>query len=107
MSTVWAGGSTRAWRRIRDAVLEENRVKNGGPCRAGCRGVCTTIATVAHPVNGRHVTGDDPRCLVAICAEGNVHIGDPMQHPGDCSKCAHITWAPRNRDPKPTPLTKW
>jgi len=88
-------------------VLEENRVKNGGRCRAQCKGICTAIANTAHHTKGRNVTGDDPRHIVAICVECNLHIGDPMQHPADCAACAHIEWAPRRIDPAPRPLTKW
>jgi hypothetical protein len=107
VSAAWEGGSTRAWRRLRAAVLEENRVKNGGRCRAQCVDICTTIATSAHHTLGRNVTGDDPRHIVAICADCNLHIGDPMQHPKECKACAHIAWHPGNSDPKPTPVTKW
>lgn len=107
MSTVWAGGSTRAWRKLRAEILEENRVKNGGRCRAGCKGVCTSIADSAHHTLGRNVTGDDPRFIVAICTACNLHIGDPQAHPRNCAQCLHITWAPNRVDPKPTPMTKW
>lgn len=107
MSAAWEGGSTRAWRRLRAEVLEQNRVENGGKCRAGCTGVCTVVATSAHHTLGRNVTGDDPRFIVAICAACNLHIGDPQAHPSDCSICRHITWGPNRVDPKPIQVTKW
>lgn len=107
MSTAWAGGSTRAWRVLREMILEENRIKNGGRCRAGCKGICTSIANSAHHTLGRNVTGDDPRHIVAICSDCNLHIGDPQKHPKNCAACSHISWMPSRVVPTPTPRTKW
>lgn len=100
MSEAWAGGSTREWRRIRAAELEENRIRTGGQCLVRVRGVCSGIATTVHHVKGRSVTGDDPRWLAASCVPCNLHIGDPQTHPADCSKCV-------GPDPKPIRLTEW
>lgn len=87
MSKTWAGGSTRAWRRIRALVLQRDRAA-GWACRAHEEGwcaranrasshACTTTPTSAHHTRGKSVTGDDPRYLVASCSACNLHIGDP------------------------------
>ena len=91
MSRSWAGGSTTAWRKLRASVLEDNLLNNGGWCVLNIPGVCTGPATCAHHTQGRAVTGDDPRHLVAACEACNLHIGDPTKH----------------ADPAPRPLTKW
>lgn len=46
MSAAWAGGSTRAWRRLRAAVLE----RDGGRCQVPVEGrPCGVVArTVGH-----------------------------------------------------------
>lgn len=72
----WKGGSTRAWRVLRDQVLAENRVANGGRCTLLLRG-CTGQAEVVHHVLGRGVTGDDRRYLAAACAHCNGQAGEP------------------------------
>ncbi|WP_410669143.1 hypothetical protein [Amycolatopsis sp. cmx-4-68] len=88
---AWDKGSTRAWRRIRAAVLEENRRTNGGRCAVGVPGVCTGgQATCVHHTQGRDVTGDDPRYLVASCRACNLHIGQPSK-----------------RSPRPRKVSKW
>lgn len=75
MSKSWAGGSTKAWRKIRAGVL----ARDGYTCQIGLPGVCTTRATHVHHTQGRAVTGDDPRYLVASCAECNLKLGDPSK----------------------------
>jgi len=87
MSRAWAGGSTRAWRKIRLAVLRRDHEL----CRLRLPGICTIHATEVHHVHGRAITGDDPRFLVAACSACNNKLGDPQQ----------------NKDPKPQPRTKW
>ena len=77
MSQAWKGGSTRAWRRRREAVLAENLERNGGRCTLGVEGVCTGAATQVHHVLGRAVTGDDLRYLAAVCAACNLYVGEP------------------------------
>lgn len=107
MTGGWAGGSTRAWRRVRAAVLLANQVETGGRCRVGVRTVCTGIAQTAHHTLGRARTGDDPAHLVASCTACNLHIGDPQTHPADCGLCAHLTIGPRRTDPQPKYMTRW
>ena len=87
MSHTWSKGSTRAWRRVRVAVL----ARDGYTCRLKIQGVCATHATHVHHTHGKAVTGDDPRYLVAACAPCNLHVGNPT----------------RNPDPQPRPVTKW
>lgn len=77
MSRSWKGGSTRAWRKLRERVLEENRLTNGGRCTLAIVGVCTIWANTVHHVKGKAATGDDPRWLAAVCKACNLHIGEP------------------------------
>lgn len=86
MSSAWAKGSTRAWRRTRRQVL----ARDGFLCQLRLEG-CTTTATHVHHTHGRTTTGDDPAHLVAACAHCNLKVGDPTQHP----------------DPAPRPRTRW
>lgn len=89
MSRRWAGGSTRAWRRIRERVLLANLAENGGACqlaipgewvtRKGETARCAKVADCVHHTLGRTVTGDDPRFLVAACTPCNLKIGDPTK----------------------------
>jgi len=87
MSRSWAGGSTRAWRRLRIRIL----YRDGYACRLRIPGVCTGLATHVHHTLGREVTGDDPAHLVAACAPCNLATGDPSKTP----------------DPPPRPRTRW
>lgn len=87
MSSAWAKGSTRAWRRIRALVL----ARDGHRCRLQLPDVCTGRATHAHHTVGKAVTGDDPTFLVAACAACNGRTGDPRGKP----------------DPPPRPRTRW
>lgn len=111
MSNAWKGGSTRRWRAIRDGVLEENRVRNGGQCQAQCIGLCARDATHVHHTMGRQVTGDDPRFLVAVCGPCNVHIGDPQRHPVACPACVRVPFGPHAAGSRaaqqPTLVTRW
>lgn len=95
----WEGGSTRAWRRVRAAVLRRDgyrcRAHADGWCaRAGRPGPhrCTGLATHAHHVRGRSRTGDDPAHIVASCSTCNLHIGEPTEPKGD---------------PECRPMTRW
>lgn len=76
MSTTWSKGSTRAWRRVRAAVL----LRDGYTCRLRLPG-CTGRAEHAHHTLGRAVTGDDPAHLVAACAHCNLAVGQPSPDP--------------------------
>lgn len=104
MSRSWAGGSTRQWRRTRAQVL----YRDGYRCRAHPDGWCAKAnarphactgradlhgphAGHAHHTRGRHITGDDPRHIVAACAPCNQAIGDHTTTP----------------DPDPQPRTRW
>lgn len=105
MSKGWTGGSTRRWRRIRAAVLEENLVTNGGRCTLQIPTVCTLTADTGHHTEGREITGDDPRFVVATCKACNLHIGHPPSHDPLCPLCAQ---RPANvLDPEPRPATRW
>lgn len=89
-------------------MLEYNRQNYGGRCRARVVGVCRGIATVAHHIRGRQVTGDDPRFIEGVCDPCNLHIGDPVTHPFDCTRCVNVQWARLGPvDPKPEPFTDW
>jgi hypothetical protein len=85
MSQSWANGSTRQWRRIRDAILHRDKLA-GYLCRAHEEGwcnhkpgphTCTTRPTEGHHTRGRALTGDNPDFIVASCKACNLHIGDP------------------------------
>jgi hypothetical protein len=80
MSKSWKGGSTRAWRLLRQQVLLQNQIDNEGRCRLAIDGVCTGRANTVHHTLGRAVTGDDPRYLMATCAQCNRYIGEPAKH---------------------------
>jgi len=84
MSKAWAGGSTRAWRRIRARRL----AMDGRRCQLRIPG-CTTIATEVHHTLGKS-NGDDITHLVSACVNCNRKAGDPT-----------------GRDPKPRPRTQW
>ena len=84
MSEGWAGGSTRAWRRTRAAVL----ARDGYRCRLKLD-VCVGVATHAHHTRGK-AYGDDPRFLVAACAPCNLKTGDPTRAKGD-PPCSPVT----------------
>lgn len=88
MSDGWAGGSTRAWRILREAVL----VRDKGVCQLKIVGVCVhrSVPMHAHHKLGK-AHGDDPRYLVAACAPCNLHVGNPM----------------RTVDPPAVPVTRW
>jgi hypothetical protein len=70
-------GSTRHYRRIRAAVLEANRLENGGRCTLAIPYVCTGTADTLHHTLGWAVTGDDPRYMEATCAACNGVVGEP------------------------------
>jgi len=77
VSKSWESGSTRAWRRVRRAVLERDRYR----CQLQLPG-CTTRATHAHHTKGKAM-GDDPAHLVAACSSCNLATGDPTRHDPD------------------------
>lgn len=95
MSEAWAGGSTRAWRKVRLFVLE----RDGYRCQVRterCTAHDRTLpvedrgrADCAHHTLGRKITGDDPRYIVAACTPCNLTIGEPAG------------------DPRPKMMTKW
>lgn len=67
-------------------MLERDRYR----CQVRLPKVCTVKATVVHHTLGFEVTGEDPRYMVASCAECNQRIGDP-----------------RRSDPKPKVRRQW
>jgi hypothetical protein len=95
----WAGGSTRAWRIMRAAILQRDalagcRAHRDGWCARAGRATphrCTDAVEHAHHTHGRRVTGDDPRYIVSSCEACNLHIGDPS----------------RAADPPVVPVTRW
>jgi 5-methylcytosine-specific restriction protein A len=89
MSKAWAGGSTKAWRNVRAAVLIRDRHQ----CQLQLPGVCIGVATHAHHTQPRAVVGDNPVHLLAACAPCNTSYGDPAQ--------------PKYGDPRPRPRTTW
>lgn len=102
---TWTAGSSRAWRRIRGLVL----ARDGFLCKAHphhCEAAgagehqCTVrapmtggpgVAGHAHHIQGRKITGDDPRFIVAACPACNLAIGQPRP----------------DRDPAPRPRTRF
>ncbi|GHG97270.1 HNH endonuclease [Amycolatopsis roodepoortensis] len=92
MSTSWAGGSTRRWRRIREAIL----ARDGWICQL-CQHAIDPRLSHPHPrsahvhhLDGK-VYGDDPDRMVATHRECNLKVGDPTKAP----------------DPEPRPMTAW
>lgn len=75
MSQRWAGGSTRAWRKVRAVVL----ARDAHRCQLRLPG-CTTRATHVHHTVAREVAGDNPAHLVASCPSCNGKVGDPGRH---------------------------
>lgn len=108
MSKTWAGGSTRAWRKLRMSVLARDHATNDPRtgqrwrCRAHDEGWCERkrpgphscegIMEHAHHTLGRARTGDDPRYIVGACSTCNLWIGDPGAVAGD---------------PPTVPVTRW
>lgn len=86
MSTNWAKGSTRNWRRLRVRILD----RDGWECQLKLAG-CTVRAQHVHHTLGKGLTGDDPAHLVAACQSCNLKTGDPNKQP----------------DPPPRPRTRW
>jgi 5-methylcytosine-specific restriction endonuclease McrA len=76
VSKAWDKGSTRAWRRVRAAVL----ARDHHTCQLRLPG-CTGHATHVHHTRGRATTGDDPTYLVAACAHCNLALGEPTPDP--------------------------
>jgi 5-methylcytosine-specific restriction endonuclease McrA len=99
MSRAWDGGSTRAWRRIRARIL----ARDNYTCRLHLPGTwtvrdsrgrpvlrrCLIAADCVHHVQGRAVTGDDPRYMIAACTPCNLKVGAP------------------DGDPPNRPVTRW
>lgn len=83
MSKAWAKGSTAAWRKLRARILTANQLENQGHCQVAIPDVCTGQANTVHHTQGRAVTGDDPKYLVACCKECNLHIGEPKRSSPD------------------------
>jgi hypothetical protein len=90
MSKAWEGGSTRAWRRTRAAVL----ARDGYRCRAHPDGWCDRAGAKPHtctggaPLHGgpgvaghaHHTQGraaGDEQLIVAACPSCNLAIGEP------------------------------
>jgi hypothetical protein len=77
-SRHWAGGSTRAWRKVRKAVLDRDQWR----CQLQIDGICKTRADCVHHVRGKQ-HGDDPAYLLSSCQACNLHIGDPERMEAD------------------------
>lgn len=90
MSRSWAGGSTRAWRELRRAILAANRIETGGRCQLAIPGTCTGQANCVHHVKGK-AHGDNPKHLVPACQACNLKVGNPT----------------RNHRPRPRPTSRW
>ena len=97
MSRSWAGGSTWAYRKVRDKVLR----RDGRACQIRLPGTwvtpqgvqsCLGRADCVHHTQGRAVTGDDPRFMVAACSPCNLRVGDPTK---------------QQPDPPPRPRMRW
>lgn len=89
MSRRWAGGSTRAWRKIRAYVLDRDDYR----CRLQLPDVCTGVADTVHHTEDRALVGDDPDYLQAACAACNQARGDPTKR--------------TTRDPAGRGVTRW
>ncbi len=69
----WDGGSTSAWRRIRQFILD----RDGHRCTIQLN-VCTGVATQVHHRLGRAISGDsNSELLQAACQPCNRAIGQP------------------------------
>jgi 5-methylcytosine-specific restriction endonuclease McrA len=77
MSKGWAGGSTWAYRKVRDYVLARDRYA----CQIQIPGICVARADCVHHTKGRAATGDDPAYMVAACTPCNLKIGNPARDP--------------------------
>ena len=91
-SKAWRSKNTRAWRRVRLAVLDRDK----WICQL-CKQPIDPRLKHPHPMSaqvhhtlGRAVSGDDPRYLVAAHRACNVAEGEPGR-----------------TDPTPTSLTRW
>ena len=87
MSGAWGKGSTRAWRKLRKAVLD----RDGWRCQLRIDGICTVIADCVHHLDGKAM-GDDKDRLVAACTPCNLAVGDPAGHGQDPEHVQRTTW---------------
>ena len=92
MSSGWANGSTREWRKIRAAVLRRDSYR----CQVRIAGICKVKADCVHHLDGK-AAGDHPHRLVASCTPCNLRVGDPTKAKRD--KAAN--------DPPCRPRTLW
>jgi hypothetical protein len=106
MSAGWKNGSSTAWRKLRQEVLDENARTNAGRCTLAYEGTwavlnprtrkaevrrCAGVANTVHHTLGKAVTGDDRRYLMATCGPCNRKAGEPARQP----------------DPPVRPVTTW
>jgi 5-methylcytosine-specific restriction endonuclease McrA len=79
VSERWAGGSTRAWRDTRAAVLDRDRWTCQLCGERIPRGLPRDDPDSAqvHHTRDRRLVGDDPRYLVASHRRCNLTAGDP------------------------------
>lgn len=91
-SRSWPNGSTRAYRKARDHVLD----RDGWTCQLCGKPIDRRLRS-RHPMSGsahhtgdRALTGDNPRHMVAAHLLCNQQAGDP-----------------RKTDPTPTGRTQW
>jgi hypothetical protein len=92
VSKAWAGGSTRAWRRVRLLVLDRDKWTCqlcGGAINRRLRNPHPQSAQVHHPLGKAY--GDDPAHLQAAHRLCNQRAGDPTSI----------------ADPQPKRVTQW
>lgn len=89
MSGRWVGGSTRAWRTVRAAVLARDDYR----CQMQTSAECVGTASTVHHTQPREVVGDDPAYLISACKPCNYGWGSPTD--------------PKHGDPPAQGRTAW
>lgn len=102
MSKSWGGGSTRAWRTLRAAILyrdERTSRRTGEPfCRLRVPGVCVgeSVPMHVHHIHGKAsgcagCAADHPAHLESTCAPCNLHVGEPTKQQAGDPPCRPMT----------------
>lgn len=77
MSKGWAGGSTRAYRKLRAFVL----LRDNYQCQLNIDGVCLSVGDQLHHLDGVNAGKVcPPDRAVAACGPCNTHVGDPTDN---------------------------